>query len=58
MTKVAYAWKDEAGKFRLSLLAKTANWGGKVARPAATFDDVKPLLQEASRRGLQVEWEN
>lgn len=50
-----YAWKDDDGKYRLSVIGPRAKL---KTRPATKFDTPQQLLNEAARRELDVEWQN
>jgi len=49
MTKKLYGW-EENGKFVLSLFKRI---GGK---PMNVYDTQAKAIEEAARRGLQIEW--
>lgn len=52
LAKLIHGWKTDEGKFALSLQPRDA------AGPRNLYDTPTAALQESSRRGLPIAWEN
>lgn len=54
--RVAYAFKGDDGKLRLSAVGPKAKWKGN--RPANVYETQQDLLRDAAKRKVAVEWED